>query len=150
MNAALTHQLEYAVATILTAPVSSLGLSTPANVYQGMNSADKEGPCVIVVAEKGPEDPIRSGNYRLTLKCHVKGLALDVDTGEADFGTLCACVDTVLLTPGVEETISAAIADSLTVIGTMIDQGYEASIDGDVWISTHVWEAYCCTAKIGS
>ena len=151
MNAALTHQLEHAVAVTLATQVATLTtLSTPATVYGGMGSADKEGPCVIVVAEKGPEDPLRSGNYRLTLKCHVKGLALDVSTGEADFNLLCACVDTVMLTPGAEAIISAAIADSFTIIGVMNDFGYEASIDGDVWVSTHVWEVYCCTAKIGS
>ena len=58
-------------------------------------------------------------------------------------------MDTVFLTHGIEASLSDAITDTFTVIG-INDLGYEASIDGDVWISTHVWEVYCCAAKIGS
>lgn len=117
------------------------------NIYRGFSNQVKEGPCVIVFAKGGSEDPINTGNYRVQVFVTVKGLADPDDQAEAVFNALDSAVEKILADDLLKQELNEVETDDFTIIG-LLDKGPDSDVETLAWHSVYELEVYCCASNL--
>jgi hypothetical protein len=128
------------------------GFDLEENIYTGRSSVDKVGPCIILYAEKGREEPLHSGNYWIRLHAIAKFPAGDITETEEDYTKLVGTLGDALAQSDLCEQLSSFTnqVDGFTAFGERpadVDSG-AGEEDPDVWMDKITKEIYCCPSEI--
>ena len=135
----MAKPLRAAVEDALVAYLTAQSVAT--NIYPGFSASDKSAPCVVAEATSGEEEPMQSGNYKVTVRVVVKGLAAD---GIDAFNTICDATRDALQVDGLHDSLNA-VATDLTVFGVASSNTISWATEEDCWTETTEVQLYCCT-----
>lgn len=110
------------------------------NIYPGLEAADKVGPCIICSAKQAEEDPIGSGNWRVT--CDVRAKFPSAQGGIPGFDALCVEMRDAIEAADLHAQLQAA-AVGLTVWGTAAGGRISWEVEDDCWVEAREVELYC-------
>jgi hypothetical protein len=116
------------------------------NIFTGISSFEKEGPAIIISADKGHEDPLTSGNYRIHVNVSAKWTAETEASEISGFRELCGNLELAMKAPGLDLILSAQI-EGFTVLG-WTDKGPSESVNAGAWVDGHDYESYSCASDI--
>lgn len=171
---ALKGKLESAWAKVIAALVGVELLQ----VCKGADTAELTRDRVVIVAQRGPEEPMGSGNRRMLVKVMVVSAADSIDDSDdplarhnancgavfegletmrlADFraDSTVVTMDSDLFT--VDQELRADLAELLTAqednfycFSPVIDEGEDPDIEGRGWTEARMFTCYCCNCAIG-
>jgi len=130
--ASLRSLIESALSTYLE------GSGATATFHQGIAAAAKDGPAVISRAVSAEEDPLTSGNYRVTCSISVRANAPD---GTAAFDELAEAIRDRLWVDDLAAQLASSVT-GLTVWGVAAPHRVEWDTDEDALIENHTVEVY--------
>lgn len=113
------------------------------NVFAGISNGDKAAPCIICEAISAEEDPIDSGNFRVSCRITCQGMAAD---GVDSFNETTDGVARSVYVSGLPSLLQGATT-GLVVIGVSTGGSFKSQIDLDCWSEALELEVYCSMSR---
>lgn len=116
-----------------------------ANIYTGQGDYVKEHPSLTIAASGGPEFPLGSGNFTVTVDCEFRYPAESDQLDE--HRQLCRDVLGQLMDSNLAALLSSEATD-LHVFGITSRNIGRAEVEENQWISVLTMEIYCCRTDL--
>lgn len=140
----LPQKLEEAGKVLLELAGLSVG-STAIALLTGLGNEIKTLPCVILIAQGGPEMPQDSGNFTISFSVELRTNA--ADTSIQQHRAASSSVLGVFMSDGLASELGAAV-DGLGVFGIHNRQAGGSRVEDGQWVSDLSMDVYCCGMEL--